>query len=127
MPTILLPYMAMCMSSSWFTKFFYFDYFFYRFGSILLVVCGLKLMRGSFSSPTIQYQIFTYSFLFTKYDARNLNIPGIISLFFISIIFNKVQNSFSIFPTFQTINFVSDTGTDFKVPFLASLYRSLAN
>ena len=59
-------------------------------GSLLIVICGLKLLRFSFSNTPKQHMILAFTVLFFKYDFRLASETTLIDLFFFTILFTKV-------------------------------------
>ncbi|XP_063915633.1 pecanex-like protein 1 isoform X1 [Zophobas morio] len=58
-------------------------------GSFIVVVCGLKCLRGSYSNQGFQYLIVTFTALFFRYDYGFLQQTFLVEYFFMSIIFHK--------------------------------------
>lgn len=58
-------------------------------GSFIVVICGLKCLRSSYSDQSSQYLILVFSVLFFKYDYKFRREPFFMQYFFVSIIFHK--------------------------------------
>ncbi|ESO87723.1 hypothetical protein LOTGIDRAFT_127487 [Lottia gigantea] len=58
-------------------------------GPLIIVICGLKLLRFAFSDTPRQYMILTFTIFFFKYDHRTTSETFLIDYFFMSIFFNK--------------------------------------
>lgn len=58
-------------------------------GPFLVVICGLKCLRISYSDQSSQYLILTFTVLFFKYDYSFAHETFLIQYFFMSIIFHK--------------------------------------
>nr|XP_023691746.1 pecanex-like protein 1 isoform X1 [Paramormyrops kingsleyae] len=63
-------------------------------GALMITVAGLKLLRSSFSSPTYQYVMVLFTFLFFNFDYRNLSETPLLNLFLMSIVFSKLWELF---------------------------------
>jgi hypothetical protein len=59
-------------------------------GSFVVVICGLKCLRSSYSNQSSQYLILTFTALFFRYDYSLLQQTFLVEYFFMSIIFHKV-------------------------------------
>lgn len=62
-------------------------------GSLLLVVCAVKLLRFAFCNTPKQYLIVTFTVFFFKYDYRNASETFLIDYFIVSILLSKVKMS----------------------------------
>lgn len=60
------------------------------FGSLIVVVTGLKAFRSSFSNPTRHYLILFFTILFFHFDWEDISEGFLVDFFFMSIIFHKV-------------------------------------
>nr|XP_026694133.1 pecanex-like protein 1 isoform X2 [Ciona intestinalis] len=60
-------------------------------GSILIVICGVKMLRGSYTMPASQFKIFVFTVLFIKYDARQYTGPLLIAYPIVAVIYVKVE------------------------------------
>lgn len=58
-------------------------------GSFVVVVCGLKCLRGSFSDPSTQYLVLVFAVLFFQMDYSSASETFLIDYFFMGIIFSK--------------------------------------
>ncbi|XP_023722503.1 pecanex-like protein 1 isoform X5 [Cryptotermes secundus] len=58
-------------------------------GSLVVVVCGLKCLRGSFSDPSTQYLVLVFAVLFFQMDYSSTSETFLIDYFFMGIIFSK--------------------------------------
>ncbi|KAJ8308590.1 hypothetical protein KUTeg_013464 [Tegillarca granosa] len=58
-------------------------------GPLVIVICGLKLLRFAFSDTPKQFMIVTITTLFFKYDYRWASETFLIDYFFVAIIFCK--------------------------------------
>lgn len=58
-------------------------------GSLVVVVCGLKCLRGSFSDPSTQYLVLVFAVLFFHMDYSSASETFIVDYFFMGIIFSK--------------------------------------
>lgn len=59
-------------------------------GPLLVVVCGMKMLRFAMSDAPRQYMIITFTYFFFKYDYRTSTETFLIDYFFVSILFCKV-------------------------------------
>ncbi|CAI9723870.1 1,Pecanex 2,Pecanex 3, pecanex [Octopus vulgaris] len=59
------------------------------FGSVIVVVCGLKLLRFAFSDTLKQHMILAFTVLFFKYDYKAASETFLLDYFVISILFCK--------------------------------------
>lgn len=59
-------------------------------GSFVVVICGLKCLRSSYSNQSSQYLILTFTALFFWYDYSFLPQTFLVEYFFMSIIFHKI-------------------------------------
>ncbi|GAB1609485.1 1,Pecanex 2,Pecanex 3, pecanex [Argonauta hians] len=59
------------------------------FGSVIVVVCGLKLLRFAFSDTLKQHMILAFTVLFFKYDYQAASETFLLDYFVISILFCK--------------------------------------
>ncbi|KAG8507752.1 Pecanex-like protein 1 [Galemys pyrenaicus] len=62
-------------------------------GALMITIAGLKLLRSSFSSPTYQYVTVIFTVLFFKIDYEAFSETMLLDLFFMSILFNKVNRA----------------------------------
>lgn len=62
-----------------------------RLGALMITIAGLKLLRSSFSSPTYQYITVIFTVLFFKFDYEAFSETMLLDLFFMSILFSKVN------------------------------------
>lgn len=60
-----------------------------HFGSVIVVVCGLKLLRFSFSDTLKQHMILAFTVLFFKYDYKAATETFLLDFFVMSILFCK--------------------------------------
>ena len=58
-------------------------------GSLVVVVCGLKCLRGSFSDASTQYLVLVFAVLFFKMDYSNASESFLVDYFFMGIVFSK--------------------------------------
>lgn len=58
-------------------------------GSVIIVVCGLKCLRSSYSDQSSQYLILIFTALFFKYDYNFIQETFLVEYFFMSIVFHK--------------------------------------
>lgn len=59
-------------------------------GPLLIVVCGLKCLRSTYSYPPSQYLILAFTKLFFNYDFRGYSETFLVDYFFMSIVYRKV-------------------------------------
>lgn len=59
-------------------------------GSFIVVICGLKCLRNSYSNQNVQYIILIFAVLSFKFDYQNILDTYLVSHFVISIAFEKV-------------------------------------
>lgn len=59
-------------------------------GSFIVVVCGLKCLRSSYSNQSCQYLILTFTVLFFRYDYTLWQQGFLVDYFLMSVIFHKV-------------------------------------
>lgn len=60
-------------------------------GSCIVVVCGLKFLRNSYSDQNCQYLIVTFTALISKFDYQQLEETFLVSYFIISIAYYKIH------------------------------------
>lgn len=58
-------------------------------GSLVVVVCGLKCLRGSFSDASTQYLVLVFAVLFFQMDYSSASETFLIDYFFMGIVFSK--------------------------------------
>ncbi|XP_036338803.1 protein pecanex [Rhagoletis pomonella] len=58
-------------------------------GTLVVAVCALKLMRNAYSDPTNQYLIVMFTVLFFRYDFAFASETFLIDYFFMSLAFRK--------------------------------------
>ncbi|GLV35789.1 pecanex [Carabus blaptoides fortunei] len=58
-------------------------------GALVVVVCGLKCIRGSYSDPSSQYLILVFAVLFFKLDYMSASESFLVDYFIMSIMYNK--------------------------------------
>ncbi|CAH1958080.1 unnamed protein product [Acanthoscelides obtectus] len=58
-------------------------------GSFIVVICGMKCLRSSYSDQNSQYLILIFTVLFFKYDYSYIHDAFLIEYFFMSIIYHK--------------------------------------
>ncbi|XP_025105785.1 pecanex-like protein 1 isoform X5 [Pomacea canaliculata] len=61
-------------------------------GPLLVVVCGMKMLRFAMSDAPRQYMIITFTYFFFKYDYRTSTETFLIDYFFVSILFCKFSD-----------------------------------
>ncbi|XP_049826053.1 pecanex-like protein 1 isoform X3 [Aethina tumida] len=61
------------------------------FGSFLVVTCGLKCLRHSYSDQSSQYLILMFTALFFKYDFSALQEAFLLEYFVMSIVYHKLH------------------------------------
>lgn len=59
-------------------------------GSFIVVICGIKCLRSSYSNQSSQYLILVFSALCFKYDYRNMDETFLVIYFFMITVFNKM-------------------------------------
>ncbi|XP_074039325.1 pecanex isoform X2 [Leptinotarsa decemlineata] len=59
-------------------------------GSFIIVICGIKCLRSSYSNQSSQYLILIFTALCFKYDYVDVLNSFLVSYFFLSIIYHKV-------------------------------------
>lgn len=59
-------------------------------GSLISVVCGMKMLRNSYSDQNCQYLIVTFTALVCKFDCRHLDETFLVTYFFVSIAYYKI-------------------------------------
>lgn len=60
-------------------------------GPLVVVVCGMKMLRFAMSDTPRQYMIITFTYFFFKYDFRTASETFLIDYFFMSILVCKVS------------------------------------
>ena len=63
----------------------------FSLGTLLIVLCSMKMFRSAFSDSPKQYLIVTFTFFLFKYDFHSSSETFLIDYFFIAILFNKVS------------------------------------
>lgn len=58
-------------------------------GSFVVVICGLKCLRSSYSNQNSQYLILIFTTLFFRFDYSFIEETFLVQYFFMSIIFHK--------------------------------------
>lgn len=58
-------------------------------GSLIIIICGLKCLRGSYSDTSSQYLILVFAVLFFKLDYQSASESFLIDYFIMGIIYNK--------------------------------------
>lgn len=58
-------------------------------GSLIIVICGLKCLRGSYSDASCQYLILIFAVLFFQLDYYSASETFLIDYFLMGIIFSK--------------------------------------
>jgi len=58
-------------------------------GSLVVVTCGLKCLRGSFSDASTQYLVLVFAVLFFQMDYSGATETFLIDYFFMGIVFSK--------------------------------------
>lgn len=58
-------------------------------GALIVVVCGLKCLRNSYSDQGSQYLILTFTALFSKYDYSIFQESFLVDYFLMGIIYSK--------------------------------------
>ncbi|XP_033209736.1 pecanex-like protein 1 isoform X3 [Belonocnema kinseyi] len=59
-------------------------------GALVIVICGLKSLRSSYSDPSTRYLVLAFSVLFFKVDFRNLSETFLVDYFVTGIAFSKI-------------------------------------
>ncbi|XP_057670879.1 pecanex-like protein 1 isoform X2 [Diorhabda carinulata] len=59
-------------------------------GSFIVVICGIKCLRNSYSNQSSQYLILVFTALFYKYDVRDVGESFLVIYFFMVTIYNKI-------------------------------------
>ncbi|CAH1237391.1 unnamed protein product [Diabrotica balteata] len=59
-------------------------------GSFIVVICGIKCLRNSYSNQSAQYLILVFSALFYKYDVRKIDETFLVIYFFMVTAYNKM-------------------------------------
>lgn len=59
-------------------------------GSFMVVVCGLKCLRSSYSDQSSQYLILTFTALFHTYDCNFIQQTFLVEYFIMGIVYYKV-------------------------------------
>lgn len=59
-------------------------------GALVVVICGLRCIRGSYSNQSCQYLILIFSILFFKYDYKLYQESFLINFFVMSVIYHRV-------------------------------------
>ncbi|XP_067011369.2 pecanex-like protein 1 isoform X2 [Anabrus simplex] len=59
-------------------------------GSLVVVVCGLKCLRGSFSDASCQYLILVFAILLFQMDYKVYSETFLVDYFFMSVLFSKM-------------------------------------
>ncbi|KAG5897163.1 hypothetical protein JTB14_020892 [Gonioctena quinquepunctata] len=59
-------------------------------GSLIVVICGIKCLRSSYSDQSSQYLILIFTALCCKYDYKDVQNSFLVGYFFMSIIYHKV-------------------------------------
>lgn len=59
-------------------------------GTLVVVVCGLKCVRNSYSDPASQYLIVIFTVLFFRLDFSAASETFLVDYFFVSIIYRKI-------------------------------------
>ncbi|XP_021944333.1 pecanex-like protein 1 isoform X3 [Folsomia candida] len=67
------------------------DKFGVAFGSLIIVITGLKALRTSFSDPGKHYLILVFTLLFFNFDWIGLSETFLVDFFFMSIAFHKMH------------------------------------
>ncbi len=62
----------------------------FSLGTLIVVVCSMKMFRCGFCDAPRQYLVVTFTLLFFKYDYPGADETFIINYFFMSILFGKV-------------------------------------
>jgi len=60
------------------------------FGSLIIVITGMKALRGSFSDPGKHYLMLFFTKLFFEFDWSEMSETFLVDLFFMSIAFQKM-------------------------------------
>ncbi|RXG72979.1 Pecanex-like protein 1 [Armadillidium vulgare] len=58
-------------------------------GIVMIVVCGLKCLRGVYSQPQFQYLVLAFTVLFFNWDSKDISESFLVDYFFMSIVFSK--------------------------------------
>ncbi|XP_064214797.1 pecanex-like protein 1 isoform X2 [Tribolium castaneum] len=58
-------------------------------GSFVVVICGLKCLRSSYSNQSCQYLVLTFTALAFRYDYSFMEQTFLVQYFFVSIVFHK--------------------------------------
>ncbi|XP_018322376.1 pecanex-like protein 1 isoform X2 [Agrilus planipennis] len=61
----------------------------YLLGSLFVVVCGMRCLRGSYSCQNSQYLILTFTVLFFNYDYVSLHTSFLVDYFIMSFIYYR--------------------------------------
>lgn len=58
-------------------------------GSLIIIVCGLKCIRGAYSDTSCQYLILVFAVLFFKIDYHSASETFLVDYFMMGIIYQK--------------------------------------
>ena len=65
----------------------------YSLGTLMIVMCSVKMFRSAFSDSPKQYLVVTFTVFFFKYDYRTASETFIVDYFFMAILFTKVSEN----------------------------------